>query len=39
MDPLTGENQLLEAKTLTFSKTRGFAFLVENTCSPPICMV
>ena len=30
MDPLTGEYQLLEAKILTFSKAKGFEFLVEN---------
>ena len=38
MDPLTGEYQLLEAKILTFSKAKGFEFLVEKTRSPLMWM-
>ena len=38
MDPLTGEYQLLEAKTWTFSNSDGFEFLVEKTFPPPMEM-
>ena len=38
MYPLTGEYQLLDAKTLTFSNAKGLEFLVENTSSPPMEM-
>ena len=38
MEPLTGEYQLLEAKTLTFSNSDGFEFLMEKTCPPPMEM-
>ena len=38
MKPLTGEYQLLEAKTFTFSNAEGFEFVVENTLFPPMLM-
>ena len=38
MKPLTGEYQLLEAKTWIFSNSEGFQFLVEKTFFPPIEM-
>ena len=38
MYPLTGEYQLLEAKTLTFSNAKGLKFLVESTRSPSMEM-
>ena len=38
MKPLTGEYQLLDVKTCTFSNAEGFEFLMENTFFPPIEM-
>ena len=38
MNPLAGENQLLEAKSLTFLNSVGFEFLVKINFFPPMEM-
>ena len=38
MKPLTGEYQLLQAKTWTLSNSEGSEFLVENSSFPPMEM-